>query len=302
MSTTRKCLVVIAAVGLLLLWANSTMALVAMWNVDIHQNKFTDYANDFHVWGQLESGLPDGSNPPTLITSLAFQETNGTNTFNNFSYSITPSGPPWYSFNANWSNPDHPIPYCTWWHYGLDFDETCHNIGYNIHAAWTRNGIDPGYSPMYGFEVRDGILTAEPQKITIQNYSYVDTSVLQMQLLVLQPPEVQNFPLANLNTSFFDTHPEWMSRFVSVPTAMLPSMFAGTNSFFDVYLDSLGLTIPPGGGLIAREYSSYQGGSTDYFWNYELHGAHMPEPGTLVLLLSAGIALSLTFRRRRRSV
>ena len=68
-----------------------------------------------------------------------------------------------------------------------------------------------------------------------------------------------------------------------------------------MYLANLGLTIPAGGGLMAREYSSYQGGSTDYFWDYQLHGAHTPEPGTLVLLLTAGIALLLTFRRWRCS-
>jgi hypothetical protein len=337
MSTIRKCLIGVAVVALLTLWASSTMALVVMWNTDIHQNKFgypndpipNNFANDFHIWGILESGLPDGSNPPILNQQINFQVTgpggppvvNGIQ-FQTFTSQIgnpvnrplppnspwppaLPPQPPFYYFDANWSNPTANIPYCTWMHFGLSFDETCHNIGYWLQGVWTKNGVDPTQQPIYGFEVRDGILAAERQRITIQNASGVETVPLGMDLMVLAPAEVNTFPLQNLNTSFFDNHPEWNSRWVHVPTGMLPSHLVGdggVNSFFDVYLDQLGLVIPPGGGLMAREYSSYQGGSTDYFWNYELHGAHMPEPGTLVMLTIAGIAMLLTFRRWRRSM
>ena len=154
--------------------------------------------------------------PADAYHLLGLPRNHGTNTFNNFGYTITPGplrqqgqGCRGTTSAANWTNPNQNIPYCTWWHFGLDFDETCHNIGYNLQAAWTQNGVDPGYSPLYGFEVEDGILTPEPQKITIQNASGVDTVPIEMQVMILQPPEVNSFPLEDLNTSFFDSHPEW---------------------------------------------------------------------------------------------
>jgi hypothetical protein len=190
------------------------------------------------------------------------------------------------------------------WHFGLEFEETCHNIGYHIQAVWTKDNVDPGYSPMYGFEVRDGYPTPERQKIRIENYSTVETMPIEMQVMVLTPQEAETFPLEDLNTSFFDSNSTWNNRWVTVPTYMLPTYLPGDGSpqsFFDVFLDQLGpggLVIPPGGGLMAREYSSYQGGSTDYFWNYELHQAHTPEPGTMVLL-AVGAAALLLWRWRR---
>jgi hypothetical protein len=124
------------AATVLLLASQPTYGLRVGWNVDIHQNKFTDGANDFHIWGILESGDPDGTNPPTLTGQVNFRTSGpdgippwepGANpaleTFNpQIGNPITrslpplcpfqdPVLPPFYYFEASWSTTGQ-FPYC----------------------------------------------------------------------------------------------------------------------------------------------------------------------------------------------
>jgi hypothetical protein len=307
-------------------------ALRVGWNVDIHQGKFgsptdaNNYANDFHIWGVLESwGVP-----PTFTTQVNFQTTGpagippwkivpGGLAFENHNGRITDKpallvpparllpplappvtpGGPFYYFDYNWSTASQ-IPYCTWMHFGLEFEEEGFNIGYWLQGVWTKDGVDPSGQPLYGFEV------VHPEgggggggRIRIQNASGVETELLQMDLMVLQSDEGQVFPLEDLNTDFFDTHPEWNQRWVSVtvPEHTMLGGSGGPDSFFDVYFDTVqGLgEMGPGDVLLARQHSYYTESTGDPdFWQYELHG--VPEPATLSLLALSGLAL---LRRRR---
>jgi len=339
MPFANKSIALIAvSVGFLVLLAAPASAnpLRVGWNVDIHMNKHfdsndpnQDYANDFHIWGIIESGDPEGNNPPTLLDDVNFQTTgpdgvppwqkvSGGLWLETFTYQIgnpvnralpvnspwpdsnNPPQAPFYYFEGNWSTTGQ-IPYCTWMHFGLMFGEECHNIGYWLQGVWTKNGVDPNGSPIYGFEVRDGIGPSEPpepQKIRIQNASGIETMPLAMQMMVLTEEEGRAFPLEDLNTDFFDTHPEWNMRWVNVPTSMLPTTMNGIDSFFDVYLEDIGLTLGPEQFLLAREHSQYYQSNPGWedFWQYEIHEAHMPEPVTLAMMALGGLLL---LRRRR---
>ena len=221
--------------------------------------------------------------------------------FDSFVNTVTPVSPtqgPIYDFTADWSKPTANIPCFTWMHIGLAVDETCNNIFAHLQAAWTKDGVDPGHAPIYGFEVRDGLLTPEVQKIRITNDSGVYTKIDQMDLLVLSKEEGAAFSFENLNTDYFSHH---SYAWTSVPSSMLPAggVF-DTNSLFDVELGALGLTLGPSQVLLSRQLGEYTGGSTDHFWNFDLHTAHEPEPSTLVLLITAGISLLVFAWRRRR--
>jgi hypothetical protein len=334
-------------VGLLVLLASTpAYAIRVGWNVDIHQGKFggpnnpenpNDYANDFHIWGVLESGVGD-NNPPTYLGQVNF-ETNGP--FVIPPWMIKPDGlrlgwdgsritddpdslvdpparplpagappislgGPFYYFDANWST-EGQIPYCTWMHFGVEFDETCHNIGYWLQGVWTKDGEDPVGNPIYGFDVQDGWPnTPAPgtQKIRIQNASRVETMPHQMDLMILTKEEGAAFQLADLNTDYFREHEsEYANRWKSATSLLPTEPMNGIDSFFDVYLDDvpeLGM-LGPEQVLLARQYSEYTGGSQDFFWQYELHAAHTPEPGTLVLLGTGALGLLAYAWRRRRS-
>ena len=309
-------------------------ALRVGWNVDIHQGKFggpnnpenpLDYANDFHIWGVLESwgvpptittqvnfqtggpgGIPPAIGPWQIVPGgLAFENHNGRITdkpaklvplarpLPPLAPPVMPGGP-FYYFDYNWSTASQ-IPYCTWMHFGVEFEEAGCNIGYWLQGVWTKDGVDPSGQPLYGFEV------VHPEgggggggRIRIQNASGVETELSQMDLMVLHGAEGQNFPLEDLNTDFFDTHPEWNQRWVSVtvpPETMLMGN-GGLDSFFDVYFDTVqGLgEMADGDVLLARQHSSYSESTGDPdFWQYELHG--VPEPATLSLLALGGLAL-----------
>jgi len=321
--TTKHIRLILGAVVILAIAAGQAYAARVAWNVDIHQNKFgypgdpvtPDYANDFHVWGVLESMF----NPPTIDGQVNFQTTGPAGFppfapivpglgFENFvptvsQPAITPRplppgapapGGPFYYFEGSWSTAGQ-IPYCTWMHFGVDITEDGCNYGYWLQAVWTRDGVDPVANPIYGFYVDDAV---GQQKIRVQNASGTQTEVMSMDVMRLTEEEVNMFPLADLNTSFFDTHPEWNSRWAHITTG-LPSQFGGPgiDSFFDVFLEvPLGGPLLPGQGLIARQHSSYfePTGDPD-FWQYEIHGAPIPEPASL-----AGVLLGVGLLIRRR--
>jgi hypothetical protein len=301
----RLCVFFAVAAVLLAAGPGRAWALRVAWNVDVHQNKvFVDDqglvlpANDFHVLGLLESGDPQGNNPPQFVKQVNFYTPPANppvTAFNAFGSVITPSpnppngrGLPWYDFSANWSGGN--VPFCTWVHFGLEFDETCHNIGYYLQAAWTRDGVDPGLSPIYGFKVDD--LSAN-QTFTLQNYSDVSTTLKEMGLLVL--PAGTPFPLEDLNTAYFDANAyDWHS--VTLPADGLA--MAGNGSEFEVDIASvIGRRLGPGEILISRQGST---ASEDMHWQYELHEAHpIPEPLTLAGL-GLGIMGLVGYVRRRR--
>lgn len=295
----RFLILLIAVVGVTLLATNASALRVA-WNVDIHQDKFLDGANDFHIEGVLESGEPPPGieDPPELIAHFD-------GPFTTFSYSITEAvgGRPFYDFSADWEDVDtdiYPsgyIPYCDWIHLGLEFDETCHNVGYWIQGTWTQDGVDPVNNPMYGFRVEDQQIL---QTITIQNASEVDTEIISMDLAAL--PAGSPFPLEDLNADYFAAHPEFPWVEVYIPTPIFMSGDGeGIDSFFDVSIeDVLGRRLGPSEILLSRQYSSYEGASTDYFWNFELHEAHIPEPGTIVMIGCALVAMAGVVRRKMR--
>jgi len=284
----NKLLITVMAILALTLLAGDGYALLVGWNVDIHQNKFLDGANDFHMTGVLE----DGGDGPSLLSHID-------GPFTTFDYDIEEGsqGPPFYDFTADWNDVDtnmYPsgyIPYCSWIHLGLEFDEECHNIGYWLRGTWTRDGIDPENSPMYGFKVDD---LAPMQYIRIQNASYVPTELIQMDLAIL--PAGTEFPLSQLNAEYFAAHPEFPWFAVSIPT---PVYMNGIDSFFDVYVEQvMGRPLGPSELLLSRQYSSYEGGSTDYFWNFEIHEAHVPEPATIVMIASGLMGLVAVARRK----
>lgn len=126
-----------------------------------------------------------------------------------------------------------------------------------------------------------------PISIRIGNCSQVETYPMSMDLMVLNADEGRAFALEDLNTDFFNTHPEWNMRWVPVPTGMIPQVLhsdPSISSFFDVYLDMVPGLPPllPGQILLAREHSGYYDtlasaggpptvGNAD-FWEYEIHG------------------------------
>jgi autotransporter-associated beta strand protein len=302
MYVKSRAIPVVLCLGLLMLFgAASAEAALVGWNFDVHQNKFADFANDFHVWGTLE----DSFKVPVFVSQVNF-ETTGPNgnppfqpipapqgiKFNFFQQTITPNGgwPP-YDFNATWKFPNKNAPFCTWMHFGLVFDAS-DNFEARLQGTWTRNGVDPQYNPIYGFEV-----PKSESEITLENYSEVGTAPLQMDLLILSPGEGTRFPLADLNSSFFDENPEWNQRFKHVDSSLLywtlPSKGGGTGEKLTVPFSAVpGMrTLEHGEVLVARIKSQYEytppetGGSTaaqgdlqsEVFWEYIMHGAWVPQ-------------------------
>jgi len=342
---TRPAVHFLALGAVLMVCALPAFALRVAWNVDIQQNKFNDAigANDFHVWGVLESGDPTGANPPGFLGQVNFTEAGGPGgpplqvpAFNNFALRIDngvgpppalplnwpiippppppvppalplfppPPGPPYlppfYYFQADWTVPNGAnIPFGTWTHFGLDFDETCHNIGYWLQGAWTQNGVDPGGVPIVGFDVQDQSSNPYMRLQHAVGGEELAVEIRQMQMLILPPEAGLLFPLEDLNKSFFDAHPEYL--WATVPSNMLPSG-PWADSFFDVFLDmvpGLGDLGGTGNVLIARE--QMQDGQGNLFWEFQLHQSHVvvPEPLTMLAVL-AGIGGLGGYLRRRR--
>jgi hypothetical protein len=275
-------------------------------NVDVHQNKFPDFANDFHIWGIVESGDHQGNNPPILVDHADDLFPNFNSVIGGAPTRPLPPGappilnPPFYFFEGSWSGAN--IPSCNWVHLGLEFDETCHNIGYWLQGVWTKDGVDPSGNPLYGFKVDD---LGPQQTFTIQNASDVQTELLQMDLAVLAPGT--DFPLQNLNADYFANNPDavnWFTVDVSGGGGSGGTIMTGDGSEFEVDIESvLGRRLDFSEILISRQHSSYEGASTDYFWQFEMHEAHpIPEP-TTICLMGFGILglLGIVIRRHRKN-
>jgi hypothetical protein len=318
MSWKPRLAIVLTAAALGLLTVAPTYAVLVGWNVDIHQGKwngqywppgvpppvpppsppwpFPRFANDFHVWGVVESMLT----PPILLNQVNFQTTGPftvppfqriagglefpaalfTAMFSQmppFPWPLPPGPPPmppiipggpFYYFAANWKGAN--IPFCSWMHFGLLFRVNGCNYGYWLRGMWTYNGIDPPGPPIYGFEVGGGIDptgggTTAPQYIRIGNTSGRETYPMSMDLMVMDADEGRAFPLEDLNTDFFTRHTEYNQRWVHMPAAMLPQYLPSSetmSSFFDVFFEQLPtpggpLHVRPGQILIARQHSGY---------------------------------------------
>jgi hypothetical protein len=294
--------------------AAPTYAVLVGWSVDVHQGKwngqywppgvpvqppyplpppnlpFPNFANDFHIWGVVESMLT----PPTLVRQVNFQTTGpftvppfqripGGLSFPNFTFFWSqtppfpmplpplapppgPPGAPFYYFEAMWFDASGltNVMFCQWMHFGLLFNVNGGNYGYWLQGMWTFNGVDPPGPPICGWEVGPGPHEKEPIPLFIRigNQSGVELFPIRMDLMVLDADEGRAFPLEKLNTDFFDSHPEWNQRWVPVPPPLVPQVLPGdfsVDSFFDVFLgDVPGLPpLLPGQILLARQHFSY---------------------------------------------
>jgi autotransporter-associated beta strand protein len=290
-----KRLVVAVFAGLLVVGAaRPTYGVRVGWNEDIH----VDYpiVNDFHLWGVLESS----TKPPVFVNQINFQTigpggpavVNGT-TFQGFQSQIggnlpaqyplpadvppdvgNPPAPPYYYFGANWNFPTNPLVYCQWMHFGVEFDEYGWNYGYWLQGAWTLNGVRlPAAGlpsiPSLGFTMPN------TSSITFQNASGIEVQPQQMQAMILYPDEGAMFPLNDLTGSFFDTHPEWNSRFHDVGT--LPSTLSGSGGTLTVDFSQVSgmRSLNPSEVLLARIQTKYLDpqGQQQMTWKYVVHGA-----------------------------
>lgn len=281
---------IVVCVGSVLAISGSAYGVRVAFSADVLQKKWANGADQFDIWGQLESML----NPPVLVDkSNALVAGPGGAVIVPSPYMtvfppelitdnpalivpwrplppgrppIVPGGP-FYYFWCKWFTPHWFVPFGSWVRFGLEFDENGCNYGLWLHGMWLQNGIDPPGPPIYGFGVKED--SAGHTFIRIQNASGMATQVDQMDLMVL-PPELGNasrLPLDHLDNNSFANDPELSNKWVHL-TAGLPrqlnSYVDGTgntvNSFFDVYLmDAPGLpaVLPPGYVLVARQHSTY---------------------------------------------
>jgi hypothetical protein len=264
-----------------LLAAAPAMAVQVGWSVDVRQTQISPVADDYHIWGVLQS-LPDMNGPraPTLISSDehaypcdpncqcggVMGSTCHCGPLDNFSYQIggtpnpnlprpqgyvgpwPPVGGPFYYFEANWSSTQYYVGYNDWAHFGLKFDENQANYGYWLQGKWTAgNGAQYAEqnTPIASFEVVDG----PSGYLRLQNGfnpeppgpTPVTLGLSAVQLAAL--PVGTNFDIDNLTNSFFDIHTEitWSAN----PIGPTPQYIA-PSSFFDVFLESV--AVPGAGG------------------------------------------------------
>ncbi|MCF7956337.1 MAG: hypothetical protein K9M75_11080 [Phycisphaerae bacterium] len=260
-------------------------------NIDVHQGNQDIVANDYHISGRIESGMPDGNwaNPPVLVENVNGQ---APFIFPNFAYSITPdtSDPAvqnWYKFTAEWSGLD--VPYCTKIHLGLLFDVTCHNIIIDLVGWWTKDGVQISQEPIIGFDVQDGILTSTNRQTVRLKNGVVPTEIVAMELVSLPPGTDVPFEQLREGTPLVEGLP-W------IPLANERGIINDNNrfhidSFFDVFVEieipgpplepggvavMQPVRIEPGGLLILRQNIPYidgQGIERDR-WFFEIHEAH----------------------------
>jgi hypothetical protein len=251
------------------------------WSVDVRQTQIMPIADDYHIWGVLES-YPTSGVPvaPTLIGSEqhaypcdpnclcggVMGSTCHCGPLDNFSYQIggTPNpnlpqpygyvGPwppvgvgPFYYFEANWSSMQHYVGYNDWAHFGLKFDENQANYGYWLQGKWTAgNGTQYAAqnTPIASFEVVDG----PGGRLRLANGFNSDPPggtpiALQLNSVELTAlPVGTNFDIDNLCNSFFDIHTE----ITWSANPIVTPQYIAPSSFFDVFLESV--AVPGGGG------------------------------------------------------
>jgi hypothetical protein len=232
-----------SVVVVLLVAATPAYAVQVGWSVDVHQNEFYPCADDFHVWGVLQS-LPgkSGPMPPTFISQDnldPYDHYQGTNCysgiFEHFNYQIggapnpnlgrptgyptglpwPPSTPPYYYFEANWWSDNNCVEFCHWAHFGLKFEEQGQNVAYWLQGKWTAaHGAQyaDGTTPMLGFSVIDGADGAlrlgtgtviQPPQPPPPVLPDGAFSLNSVQLAAL--PVGADFPIDNLGKGFFGT-------------------------------------------------------------------------------------------------
>jgi hypothetical protein len=227
----------------------SAQAAQVGWSVDIHQNQFRPCADDFHVWGVVES-VPgqNGEVPPVLISHddvdpnanyWVNEPTCYSGVLDQFSYQIggpanpnlpqppgyvgqwPPVGPPFYYFEANWWSDIDCVEYCHWAHFGLKFEVNDANYGYWLQGKWTaEHGAQYAQytTPMVGFSVTDGA----DSRLRIGNANPIQLGVGQVELLAL--PVGADFDIENLTTTYFDKNPGLV--WSPVPVGAVPQFMA----------------------------------------------------------------------------
>lgn len=277
-------LVLILAV--LLLAAAPVQAVQVGWSVDVRQTSFLPVANDFHVWGVLESmpNLDATPHPPMLVSHNESTTVcdpfcqcgdmgggmSGCNcgTLGIFTHQIGgapnpnhnpptgyvgpwPPNGPYYYFEANWRSDTKHVGFNDWAHFGLKFDVNDANYGYWLQGKWTKENLGvqtyaPATVPLVGFIVNDGA----GGKLRLQNANPIQLGVSEVQLAAM--PVGTDFFVENLTNSFFDIYTEitWASVPVGpgnpVPNYMVP------DSFFDVFLESVAV---PGAGAGGQTFA-----------------------------------------------
>ena len=291
-----KALRILLVAAVVMLLPTSAFALVMGFNQHIHNNTGQD-AYDFHVEGLLKSAIP-----PVQVEEYVFAVSNIPGfdwEYDQAGSSITHLGGNIYKYSGGWSG-DTPVKHCETIHVGKAWDEECNNIFVEVRGWWTdRNGNpitpnagDPGPTPgtfvsdvpLIGFDVQD---LGQPQMLMLQNATTEDIQINSMELAVTD----QHIGLRELVE---DSPALNTLNWTTVGSA---DVAPGGDVVLD--LDQLDVAIPlDNSELITRGY--YEQDGVHYFFAHK-HTSH-PEPATLVMLASGGLALAggALIRRRRR--
>ncbi|UCG49376.1 MAG: hypothetical protein JSU94_06255 [Phycisphaerales bacterium] len=255
--------------------------LVAGINIDLHMDIPDAVANDFHVEGRIKS-----SQPPVLVEHVD-------GWFPDFDITIVRddkdlSGK-WYIVKADWSGADYK--HCDILHVGLFFDVVCHNVIVDLVGWWTRDGVrlpgaNAGEVPIPGFRVQDtpsSDMAAAGQTFELHNDSKsISIEIVQMDLATVESREelerlLGSEPFRELNTNGRQNRLPW----VPVMTQLQLPVRLSPGGMHLVQLERFGISIPPGGFLIARELIQFQNNDlqTERRWAWEVHEAHRAELG-----------------------
>lgn len=258
-----------------------TPTLVAGINIDIHMDIPDVVANDFHVEGRIQS-----SQPPKLIDHID-------GWFPDFNIDIEPDtndlSRTWYIVKADWSGAEYK--HCDILHLGLFFDVFCHNVIVDLVGWWTRDGVrlpgaNQGEVPIPGFKVQDtpsSDISSAAQTFELHNDSrIIPIEIVQMDLATVgSGEELQRLlgsePHREQNTNGRQNKLPWVPIITQfqLPVRLLPG------DMYQVRLEDYGITIPPGGFLIARELIQFKNNNlqTERRWAWEIHEAHRAELG-----------------------
>lgn len=241
-------------------------------NDDIHFDYQGKIANDFHVQGTIHSG---GGLVPSFGNIIVFGD-GTTGNWTTVNYTLTPIGGDEWMFSVDFVS-DGYISYCQWLHFGIEIYVGWYNIIADLQGYWTLDGvpINRAHVPITGFWV-DELDDLRPglQTLRIMNDSNMTVEMTSLELAII----ADQVPVEDL---FYDTlgrpfnpsplYPElsWVPITTGFPRVMAP------DSFFDVFLEQYGVTIPPGQFLLMRGQQLMTGlkqpGDWGFFWHE--HGA-----------------------------